>query len=185
MPAQWMFSVVFGLRWKAAMRKNEPGTARTDLGAASCNASAPGRPPRCFLLLSAPASRCGRTGYMPRALMFHHFRRTRQGNYLVALHVVRIFAKSPSGSFFETGQTVRPHACRRRPYLTRSLPTLDLSYTSSPLEDPAAKASGSGPRRESLRNSQRNRWRRANRLSGSGRSRHLRHLDRTGSVVVL
>ena len=71
-----------------------------------------------------------------RALMFHHFpEELGAENYLVRSTSFE-YREKPIGSFLEQVKQSGHTLAADGRYLTRSLPTLDLSYTSSPLEDP-------------------------------------------------
>jgi len=75
-----------------------------------------------------------------RALMFHHFpQELGEDNYLVRSTSFD-FHEKPIGSFLarviQSGHTLVDDGR----YLSRSLPTLELAYTSSPLEDPDCDA---------------------------------------------
>src|SRR5581483_5729450 len=133
--AQWMFSLVFDYG-EGRYKGEEPDGDGRLFARASYNAQRPWAVRRdpfssfrsCFEVRTYRLCR--------RALMFHHFPEVLgEENYLVRSTSFDYREKS-IGSFLErvtqSGHTLANDGL----YLTRSLPALDLSYTSSPLEDP-------------------------------------------------
>ena len=133
--AQWMFSLVFDYD-EGRCEEEEPDREGRIFARASYDAQRPWAVRRdpfssfrsCFEV---------RTYRLCRgALTFHHFpEELGEENYLVRSTSFK-YREKPIGSFLEqvkqSGHTLEEGGR----YLTRSLPTLDLSYTSSPLEDP-------------------------------------------------
>jgi len=72
-----------------------------------------------------------------RVLMFHHFPDELNGGDVLVRSTAFDYTEKPIGSFvtrvIQSGHKRQPDGR----YLTRSLPPLDLAYTTSPLEDPA------------------------------------------------
>jgi RHS repeat-associated protein len=133
--AQWMFSLIFdydeGRYEREETRDDEPVFVR-----ASYDAQRPWAVRRdpfssfrsCFEVRTYRLCR--------RALMFHHFAdELGEENYLVRSTSFD-YREKPIGSFLEQVKQSGHTLAEDGRYLTRSLPTLDLSYASSPLEDP-------------------------------------------------
>lgn len=136
--AQWMFSLVFDYG-EGRYEEDEPDAEGRIFARASYEARRPWRVRRdpfssfrsCFEVRTYRLCR--------RTLMFHHFpEELGTDSYLVRSTSFE-YDEKPIGSFLKqvklTGLTLE--AADR--YLTRSLPTLDLSYTSSPLEHPQSE----------------------------------------------
>ena len=133
--AQWMFSLVF------------------DYGEGRCTEEEPDRDGRIFARASYDARRPWAVRRDPfssfrscfevrtyrlcrHALTFHHFPdELGTENYLVRSTSFE-YREKPIGSFLEQVKQSGHTLAENGRYLTRSLPTLDLSYSSSPLEDP-------------------------------------------------
>jgi hypothetical protein len=133
--AQWMFSLVF------------------DYGEDRCTQEEPDRDGRIFTRASYEARRPWAVRRDPfssfrscfevrtyrlcrHALTFHHFPdELGTENYLVRSTSLK-YREKPIGSFLEQVKQSGHTLAENGRYLTRSLPTLDLSYSSSPLEDP-------------------------------------------------
>ena len=133
--AQWMFSLVFDYG-EGRYKEEDPDGDGQIFARASYDAQRPWAVRldpfssfrSCFEVRTYRLCR--------RALMFHHFpEELGEENYLVRSTSFE-YREKPIGSFLEqvkqSGHTLAEDGL----YLTRSLPTLDLSYTSSPLEDP-------------------------------------------------
>jgi hypothetical protein len=133
--AQWMFSLVFDYGEGRYTEEAPDGDGRI-FARASYDAQRPWAVRRdpfssfrsCFELRTYRLCR--------RALMFHHFpEELGEENYLVRSTSLE-YREKPIGSFLEQVKQSGHTLAEGGRYLTRSLPTLDLSYTSSPLEDP-------------------------------------------------
>jgi RHS repeat-associated protein len=133
--ALWMFSLVFDYG-EGRHKEEEPDGDGRIFTPASYDAQRPWSVRRdpfssfrsCFEMRTYRLCR--------HALMFHHFpEELGEENYLVRSTSFE-YREKPIGSFLkqvkQSGHTLADDGR----YLTRSLPTLDLSYTSSPLEDP-------------------------------------------------
>jgi RHS repeat-associated protein len=136
--AQWMFSVVFDYG-EGRYEEEEPDGDGRIFARASCDAQRPWAVRRdafssfrsCFEVRTYRLCR--------RALMFHHFpEELGKENYLVRSTSFQ-YREKPIGSFLEQVKQSGHTLAEDGRYLTRSLPTLNLSYTSSPLEDPACE----------------------------------------------
>ena len=134
--AQWMFSLVFDYG-EGRYKEEEPDGDGRMFAQASYEVQCPWPVRRdpfssfrsCFEVRTYRLCR--------RALTFHHFpEELGEENYLVRSTSFE-YCEKPIGSFLkqvkQSGHTLVEGGC----YLTRYLPTLDLSYTSSPLEDPS------------------------------------------------
>jgi RHS repeat-associated protein len=133
--AQWMFSLVF------------------DYGEGRCTEEAPDRDGRIFAQASYEAQHPWAVRRDPfssfrscfevrtyrlcrHVLTFHHFPdELGAENYLVRSTSFE-YREKPIGSFLEQVKQSGHTLAEDGRYLTRSLPTLDLTYSSSPLEDP-------------------------------------------------
>jgi len=133
--AQWMFSLIF------------------DYGEDRCTQEEPDRDGQIFARASYEARRPWAVRRDPfssfrscfevrtyrlcrHALTFHHFPdELGAENYLVRSTSFE-YREKPIGSFLERVKQSGHTLAEDGRYLTRSLPTLDLAYTSSPLEDP-------------------------------------------------
>ena len=133
--AQWMFSLVFDYG-EGRYTEEEPDGDGRIFARASYDAQRPWAVRRdpfssfrsCFEVRTYRLCR--------RALMFHHFpEELGEENYLVRSTSFE-YREKPIGSFLEQVKQSGHTLAEDGRYLTRSLPTLDLSYTSSPLEDP-------------------------------------------------
>ena len=133
--AQWMFSLVFDYG-EGRYREEEPDCEGRIFARASYDAQRPWAVRRdpfssfrsCFEVRTYRLCR--------RALMFHHFPdELGEENYLVRSTSFE-YREKPIGSFLEQIKQSGHTLAEDGRYLTRYLPTLDLSYTSSPLEDP-------------------------------------------------
>jgi RHS repeat-associated protein len=133
--AQWMFSLVFDYGEGRSKEEKPDGDGRI-FARASYDSQRPWSVRRdpfssfrsCFEV---------RTYRLCRSvLMFHHFpEELGEENYLVRSTSFEYHEK-PIGSFLKQVKQSGHTLAEDGRYLTRSLPTLDLSYTSSPLEDP-------------------------------------------------
>jgi RHS repeat-associated protein len=137
--AKWMFSLVFDYG-EDRYREEEPDRDGRIFTAASYDAQRAWSVRRdpfssfrsCFEVRTYRLCR--------RALMFHHFPdELGEENYLVRSASFEYHEK-PIGSFLERVEQSGHTLAEQGRYLTRYLPTLDLSYTSSPLEDPDGAA---------------------------------------------
>jgi len=133
--AQWMFSLVFDYG-EGRCTEEEPDSDGRTFARASYEAQRPWAVRRdpfssfrsCFEVRTYRLCR--------RVLMFHHFPdKLGEENYLVRSTSFKYREKS-IGSFIKLVKQSGHKLANDGRYLTRSLPTLDLSYTSSPLEDP-------------------------------------------------
>ena len=133
--AQWMFSLVFDYG-EGRCREEEPDRDGRIFARASYDAQGPW-PVRRDPFSSFRSCFEVRTYRLCRhALMFHHFpEELGAENYLVRSTSFE-YREKPIGSFLEQVKQSGHTLAEDGRYLTRSLPTLDLSYTSSPLEDP-------------------------------------------------
>jgi Salmonella virulence plasmid 65kDa B protein/Insecticide toxin TcdB middle/C-terminal region/Insecticide toxin TcdB middle/N-terminal region len=133
--AQWMFSLVFDYG-EGRYKEEEPDGDGRILAGTFYEAQRPWSVRRdpfssfrsCFEVRTYRLCR--------RALMFHHFpEELGEENYLVRSTSFEYREKS-IGSFLEQVKQSGHTLAEDGRYLTGSLPTLDLSYTSSPLEHP-------------------------------------------------
>ncbi len=133
--ARWMFSLVFDYG-EGRYTQEEPDRDGRIFARASYEAQRPWAVRRDPF--SSFRSRFEVRTYRlcRRALMFHHFpEELGEENYLVRSTSFE-YREKPIGSFLEQVKQSGHTLAEGGRYLTRSLPTLDLSYTSSPLEDP-------------------------------------------------
>jgi RHS repeat-associated protein len=133
--AQWMFSLVFDYG-EGRYEEGEPDSDGRIFVQASYKAQHP------WVVRRDPFSSFRsrfevRTYRLCRhALMFHHFpEELGEENYLVRSTSFE-YREKPIGSFLEQVKQSGHTLAEDGRYLTRSLPTLDLSYISSPLENP-------------------------------------------------
>src|SRR5208282_2233335 len=133
--ARWMFSLVFDYG-EGRYKEEEPDGEGRIFARASYDAQRPWAVRRdpfssfrsCFEVRTYRLCR--------RALMFHHFpEELGEENYLVRSTSFE-YREKPIGSFLEQVKQSGHTLAEGGRYLTRSLPTLNFSYTSSPLEDP-------------------------------------------------
>jgi len=136
--AQWMFSLVLDYG-EGRYEKEEPDGGGQIFASASYDALRP------WSVRSDPFSSFRSCFEMRtyrlcrRALMFHHFpEELGEKNYLVRSTSFEYHEK-PIGSFLKQVEHSGHTLAEEGRYLTRSLPTLELTYTSSPLEDPDCK----------------------------------------------
>jgi len=131
--AQWMFSLVFDYG-EGRYQEAEPDHEGRIFARAFYDAECPWAVRRdpfssfrsCFEVRTYRLCR--------RALIFHHFpEELGEMSYLVRSMSFE-YREKPIGSFLERVKQ-SGHTYEDGRYLTRSLPVLDLSYTSSPLED--------------------------------------------------
>ncbi|MFM0258421.1 SpvB/TcaC N-terminal domain-containing protein [Paraburkholderia sediminicola] len=136
--AQWMFSLVFDYG-EGRYEEEEPDGDGRIFTSASYDAQRPWSVRRdpfssfrsCFEMRTYRLCR--------HALMFHHFpEELGEENYLVRSTSFE-YDEKPIGSFLKQVKQSGHTLAEDGRYLTRSLPTLDLTYTSSPLEDPDCK----------------------------------------------
>jgi RHS repeat-associated protein len=133
--AEWMFEVVFDYG-EAHRRDDPPDDERQVWSAASPRSDGP------WLTRRDPFSSY-RSGFeirtyrlCRRTLMFHHFDEELGCESCLVRSTTFHYDEKPFGSFLSR---VKQSGHKRRDdgrYLTRSLPPLDLSYTTTPLEDP-------------------------------------------------
>lgn len=131
--ARWMFSLVFDYG-EGRYQEEAPDQAGRIFARASCDGERPWavRPDPFSSFRSCFEVRTYRL--CRRALMFHHFpEELGRENYLVRSMSFE-YREKPIGSFLERVQQ-SGHTFEDGRYLTRSLPPLDLFYTSSPLEN--------------------------------------------------
>jgi hypothetical protein len=149
--AQWMFSLVFDYGEGRYKEEKPDGDGRI-----FARASYDAQRPWAVRLdpFSSFRSRFEVRTYRlcRRALMFHHFpEELGEENYLVRSTSFEYHEKA-IGSFLAQVEQSGHTLAQDGRYLTRSLPTLDLSYTSSPLEDPDCESFKIRVDEESLRN---------------------------------
>jgi RHS repeat-associated protein len=137
--AQWMFSVVFDYG-EDRCTLEEPDPEGRIFARASYEARRPW-PVRRDPFSSFRSCFEVRTYRLCRhALTFHHFPdELGAENYLVR-STSFVYREKPVGSFLEQVKQSGHALAADGRYLTRSLPTLDFSYTSSPLEDPGRES---------------------------------------------
>jgi len=136
--AQWMFSLVFDYGEDRYEEEEADGDGRIFARASydTQRHSAVRRDPfssfrSCFEVRTYRLCR--------RVLMFHHFpEELGEEDYLVRSMSFE-YREKPIGSFLEQIKQSGHTLAEDGRYLTCSLPTLDLSYTLSPLEDPDCK----------------------------------------------
>ena len=133
--AEWMFSVVFDYG-EGRYKEREPDGDGRIFAEASYEAECPWPVRRdpissfrsCFEVRTYRLCR--------RVLTFHHFpEELGKENYLVRSTSFE-YCEKPIGSFLKQVKQSGHTLVEGGVYLTRYLPTLDLSYTLSPLEDP-------------------------------------------------
>jgi len=131
--AQWMFSLVFDYGEGRYKEEESNGGSFVRASYDAQRSWAVRRDPfssfrSCFEVRTYRLCR--------RVLMFHHFpQELGEENYLVRSTSFE-YREKPIGSFLEQVKQSGHTLAEDGRYLTRSLPTLNLSYTSSPLEDP-------------------------------------------------
>jgi RHS repeat-associated protein len=136
---QWMFSLVFDYGEDRCPRE-EPDPDGRIFARASYEARRPW-PVRRDPFSSFRSCFEVRTYRLCRhALTFHHFPDELGTENYVVRSTSFEYREKPVGSFLEQVEQSGYTLAADGRYLTRSLPTLDLSYTSSPLEDPGRES---------------------------------------------
>jgi RHS repeat-associated protein len=136
--AEWMFSLVLDYG-EGRYEEEEPDGEGRIFTSASYDAQRPWSVRRDPFSSFRPCFEIRTYRVCRRALMFHHFpEELGEKNYLVRSTSFEYHEK-PIGSFLKQVKQSGHTLVEEGRYLTRSLPSLELTYTSSPLEDPNCK----------------------------------------------